>query len=191
MRQQEQWSGSVTVFFSLIFTLLLSFSLTFYQMAAEAARGSFEFSAAKLAVESFFAAYNYPLYEKYHIFGREIECAKREETGEAFMERLVLVDLHEMTAARSGKLSLLRRDGATVDVQDVTYITDENGTMFFNEAVAYMKYESMSSFFRLFEEQEKEAEKVNARLEFMEQKTEVDKAYAKYAKQVKKVLKKF
>ena len=53
MRQQEQWSGSVTVFFSLIFTLLLSFSLTFYQMAAEAARGSFEFSAAKLAVESF------------------------------------------------------------------------------------------------------------------------------------------
>ena len=68
MNQQEQWSGSVTVFFSLVFTLLLSFSLTFYQMAAEAARGSFEFSAAKLAVESFFAAYHYPLYERYHIF---------------------------------------------------------------------------------------------------------------------------
>ena len=184
MRQQEQWSGSVTVFFSLIFTLLLSFSLTFYQMAAEAARGSFEFSAAKLAVESFFAAYHYPLYERYHIFGREIEYAEREETGEAFMERLVLADLHEMTAARSGKLSLLRRDGAAVDVQDVTYITDENGTMFFNEAVAYMKYKSMSSFFRLFEEQEKEAEKVNARLEFMEQKTEVDKAYAKLEEEI-------
>ena len=178
MRQQEQYLGSVTVFFSLVFTLLLSFALTFYQMAAEAARGSFEFSAAKLAVESFFAAYHYPLYERYHIFGRELEHAEREETGEAFMERLVLADLQEMTAARSGKLSLLRRDGAVVDVQDVTYMTDENGIMFFNEAVAYMKYESMSSFFRLFEEQEKEADKVEARLEVMEQKTEVDKAYA-------------
>lgn len=178
MRQQEQWSGSVTVFFSLVFTLLLSFALTFYQMAAEAARGSFEFSAAKLAVESFFAAYHYPLYERYHIFGREIEYAESEETGEEFMERLVLADLHEMTAARSGKLSLLRRKGAVVDVQDVTYMTDENGNMFFNEAVAYMKYESISSFFRLFEEQEKEAEKVDARLEIMQQKTEVDKAYA-------------
>lgn len=178
MKQQEQYLGSVTVFFSLVFTLLLSFALTFYQMAAEAARGSFEFSAAKLAVESFFAAYHYPLYERYHIFGRELEYVEREETGEEFMERLVLADLQEMTAARSGKLSLLRRDGAVIDVQDVTYMTDENGTMFFNEAVAYMKYESMSSFFRLFEEQEKEAEKVEARLEVMEQKTEVDKAYA-------------
>ena len=175
MKQQEQWSGSVTVFFSLVFTLLLSFALTFYQMAAEAARGSFEFSAAKLAVESFFAAYHYPLYERYHIFGREIEY---EETGEAFMERLVLADLQEMTAKRSGELSLLRRDGAVVDVQDVTYMTDENGIAFFNEAVAYMKYESMSNFFRLFEEQEKETEKVKARLELMEQKIEVDKAYA-------------
>ena len=178
MRQQEHYTGSVTVFFSLIFTLLLSFSLTFYQMAAEAARGSFEFSAAKLAVESFFAAYHYPLYETYHIFGREVDNADYEETGEEFMKRLVLADLQEMTAKRSGELSLLRRDGAVVDVQDVTYMTDENGTVFFNEAVAYMKYESMSSFFRLFEEQEKEAEKVEARLEFMEQKIEVDKSYA-------------
>ena len=174
----NQWTGSVTVFFSLIFTLLLSFSLTFYQMAAEAARGSFEYAAAKLAVESFFAAYHYPLYEMYHIFGREIDGVQYGETGEDFMERLVMADLQEMTAAKSGTLSLLRRDGAVVDVQDVTYVTDEAGTVFFNEAVAYMKYESVSSFFRLFEEQQKEAEKVDARLEFMEQKTEVDRAYA-------------
>lgn len=178
MKQQEQWAGSITVFFSLIFMLLLSFSLTFYQMAAEAARGSFEFSAAQLAVESFFSAYHYPLYERYHIFGREIESAELEETGEAFMERLVLMDLKEMTTAKSGKLSLLRRDGAVVDVQDVTYMTDVNGAVFFNEAVAYMKYASVSSFFGLFEEQEKEAEKVQVRLEVMQQKTEVDKSYA-------------
>ena len=147
MRQKERWEGSVTVFFSLIFTLLLSFSLTFYQMAVEAARGSIEFSAAKLAVESFFAAYHYPMYEIYHIFGREMQEAEAEETGEAFMKRLVLADLQEMTAARKGKLSLLRRNGAVIEVQDVVYLTEQEGDVFFNEAVSYMKYESVSNLF--------------------------------------------
>lgn len=175
MREQERLEGSVTVFFSIIFTLLLSFSLTFYQMAVETARSSFEFSAAKLAVESFFAAYHYPLYEMYHIFGREIEAG---ETGETFMQQLVQADLQEMTAAKKGKLSLLRRNGATIEVQDVVYLTEQKGELFFNESVNYMKYKSISSFFSLFEEQEKEVHKVEARIQFIEKKTEVDKAYA-------------
>ena len=178
MIREKKCEGSVTVFFSLLFSLLFSFSLTFYQAAAEAARSAFELSAAKLSTESFFAAYHYPLYELYHIFGREMVGKAENESGEAFMQRLVMEDLRGMTAARPGKLSLLRREGAFAEIQEVSYLTDQDGKLFFQEAVAYMKYKNVTDFFRLFEEQEKETEKVQARLRFMEQKAGVDNAYA-------------
>ena len=175
MKKDKQWNASVTIFFSLIFLLLLSFSLTFYEAAVKVARDAFELSATRLAIESFFAGYHYPLYESYHIFGREKE---KTEDGITYMKNSIERDLREMTTAKKGEISLLRREGADCSVEEIIYLTEQEGIPFFQQAIDYMKYETTTDLFSIFEEKEIEEEKIQVRLQMATEKLEVDKAYA-------------
>lgn len=133
--------GSVTVFFSLVFLLLFSFVLSFFEMAAYTARTTYHLAAAHLAVENCMAGFHRELYSEYRIFGRELEG---KETGRiAVMERIA-PDVEQMTVKKRGQLSLLLRGGADFSVIRTSLLTDNRAEGFYLQAVQAMKYQSVN-----------------------------------------------
>ena len=92
--------GSVTVSFALVFVILFSFILSFFEMASHVARASYHAAAALLATENYFGEYVRPLYEEYHIFARE------ESEGDKIVtraEEIIGADVAYMTEKREGE----------------------------------------------------------------------------------------
>lgn len=172
MRQK----GAVTVFFSLIFMVLFSFILSFFEMAAYTARASYHASATRLAVENYFAAYLKPLYEEYHIFGREMpgETDAVSRIGQSIAE-----DVSYMTVKQEGEKSLLLRSGAEFDVDTVSMLTDKGLEGFHSQAVTAMKYRAAPEVLDTLMEFAGMTEQANAHLEVAAAKAATDSAYAK------------
>lgn len=168
--------GSVTVFFSLIFMVMFSFILSFFEMAAYTARTSYHASAALLAVENYFAAYLDPLYEKYHIFGREVPDG---EDARSWTESSIVEDVSYMTVKREGEKSLLLRSGAELDVDSVSFLTDNKLEGFYSQAITAMKYRAAPEVITILAEFAGMTEQANAHLEIAAAKAATDSAYAK------------
>lgn len=172
MRQK----GAVAVFFSVVFMILFSFILSFFEMAAYTARTTYHASAARLAVENYFAAYLEPLYEEYHIFGREISG---EEDAISRIRRSIAEDVTYMTVKREGEKSLLLRSGAEFDVDAVSMLTDNGLAGFHSQAVTAMKYRAAPEVMDILTEFSGMTEQANAHLEVATAKAATDSAYAK------------
>ena len=172
MRQR----GAVTVYFSVIFMIMFSFILSFFEMAAYTARASYHASAGLLATENYFAAYLKPLYEQYHIFGREIP--EGEETI-AWTERKIAEDVKYMTQKREGEKSLLLRSGATFEVTSATVLAEQGYEGFYSQAVAAMRYRGILEVVELLREFSGMTEQANAHMEIAAAKAATDSAYAK------------
>ena len=181
MRKQ----GSVTVFFSLVFMIMFSFILSFFEMAAYTARASYHASAALLATENYFAAYFEPLFAQYHIFGREVP------EGEAIIswtENGIAEDVSYMTQKREGENSLLLRSGAKYKVTDAVVLTDNKLEGFYSQAVTAMKYQGVAEAAKILKEFAGMTEEANAHLEIAEAKATTDTAYAKVDEKVLKLI---
>ena len=172
MRQK----GAVTVVFSLIFMVMFSFILSFFEMAAYTARASYHASAALLAVENYFASYFAPLYEEYHIFGREIPDG---EDAREWTKEMIGDDVAYMTVKREGEKSLLIRSGAEFDVTSVSLLTDNRLEGFHTQAVTAMKYRAAPEVITTLAEFAGMTKKANAHLEIAAAKAATDRAYAK------------
>lgn len=164
--------GSVTVFFSLIFLLLFSFVLSFFEMAAYTARTSYHMAAAHLAVENYMAGFHKELYSEYGIFGREF--AGTGSGKSAAMERIA-PDVAQMTVKKNGQLSLLLRGGADFQVTGTSLLTDNTAEGFYLQAVQAMKYQSVNealeglkSFLGLSKETKVQTELIQAEAETAE-----------------------
>lgn len=167
--------GSVTVVFSLVFLVLLSFFLSFFEMAAYTARASYHASAALLAVENYFAGYLEPLYAGYHIFGREVTAGEGLVTT---AEKLIREDITCMTAKEEGQRSLLLRSGAAFSVTTANTLTANKGEGFYSQAVTAMKYRGIVEIKELLQQFTKTAEQTDAHLEIAAAKAATDEAYA-------------
>ncbi len=172
MRQK----GTVTVFFSLIFMILFSFILSFFEMAAYTARSSYHASAARLAVENYFAAYLNPLYEEYHIFGREVPSG---EGMLSYSEQRIAEDVAYMTVKREGERSLLLRSGAEFGAVSASELTDNELEGFYSQAITAMKYRAVPEFLTTLAELSGMTEQADAHLEIAGAKAAADSAYAK------------
>lgn len=177
MRQK----GAVTVFFSLVFMVMFSFILSFFEMAAYTARASYHASASLLAVENYFAAYLAPLYEEYHIFGREVPDGEDvvHWTGQNIGE-----DVSYMTVKQEGEKSLLLRSGAQFDVTSVSLLTDNKLEGFYTQAITAMKYRAAPEVITTLAEFAGMTEQANAHLEVAAAKAAADSAYAKVDEKV-------
>lgn len=177
--------GSVTVVFSMVFLLLLSFILSFFEMAAYTARTSYHASAALLAVENYFAAYLKPLYKQYHIFGREVP------EGQEILqwtEEAIAKDVAYMTQKREGEKSLLLRSGATFSVNSATVLTEQNLDGFYLQAASAMKYRGVLEVSELLKQFMGMAEQADAQLEAAVAKSAVDTAYAQVEERLLKLM---
>ena len=171
MRKQ----GSVTVTFSLVFVLLFGFILSFFEMASHTARAAYHASAGKLAVENFFAGYNVPLFEEYHLFGREVS----DEDKKAYTKNEIAKDIAYMTEKREGERSLLLRGGAAFDVDSVRVLTDDGLEGFYSQAITAMKYRGVTEIVDTLKKFGDVSNQANAQLEVATAKTETDMAYGK------------
>lgn len=181
MRQK----GSVTVYFSLVFMVMFSFILSFFEMAAYTARSSYHAAASRLAVENFFAAYLAPLYEEYHIFGREVPSWGEESE---FVEQSIAEDIAYMTEKREGERSLLLRSGAEFDVSTALTLTDSKLEGFYSQAVTAMKYRAAPEVLSTLAEFAGMTEQANAHLEVTAAKAATDSAYAKVDEKILRLI---
>ena len=177
--------GSVTVFFSLVFMIVFSFILSFFEMAAYTARASYHASAALLATENYFAAYFEPLFDQYHIFGREVPEG---EDIISWTENSIAGDVSYMTRKREGENSLLLRSGAEYEVTDASVLTDDKLEGFYTQAVTAMKYQGVAEAANILKEFAGMTEEANAHLEIAEAKAATDTAYAKVDEKVLKLI---
>ncbi len=159
----------------MVFLLLLSFILSFFEMAAYTARASYHASAALLAVENYFAGYLEPLYKQYHIFGREVPEG---EDILSWTEKSIARDVDYMTQKREGEKSLLLRSGAAFSVDSATVLTEQNLDGFYLQAASAMKYRSILEVSELLKQFMGMAEQADAQLTAAAAKGAVDTAYA-------------
>lgn len=133
--------ASVTVTFSVVFLLLFSFILSFFEMAAYTARSAYHAAASKLAVENAFAAFEEPLFSEYQILG--FELPKYEDEIEWVGSRIG-EDVQLMTVKGEDQRSLLVRGGAEFELTELYSLTQNKGEGFYREATRAMRYRSVS-----------------------------------------------
>ncbi|MCH5273273.1 MAG: hypothetical protein J1E35_06330 [Lachnospiraceae bacterium] len=167
--------GSVTIVFSLVFLLLFSFILSFFEMAAYTARTSYHASASLLAVENYFAGYLEPLYKQYHIFGREVPEGK---DILSWTEKTIGEDVLYMTQKKEGEKSLLLRSGAEFSIDYAKVLTDDNLDGFYSQAVSVMKYRGVLEISNLLKRVMGMTEQADTHLEVAVAKTAADTAYS-------------
>lgn len=168
-------NGAVTVFFSLVFMVMFSFILSFFELASYTARASYHASAALLATENYFAAYLEPLYDKYHIFGREVPAG---EEILSWTDKSIAGDVAYMTVKREGERSLLLRSGAEFGVTSAAVMTENRLEGFYSQAVTAMKYRGLPELINTLKEFGGMTEQAGAHLEIAAAKAETDSAYA-------------
>ncbi len=167
--------GSVTVTFSIVAMILLSFVISFFEMAAYTARNSYHASAGLLAVENYFAAYLEPLYSEYHIFGREVPEGK--DILE-WTEETIAGDVLYMTKKEEGQRSLLLRAGADFSVSGADVLTGNKGEGFYLQAVTAMKYRGILEVKELVEQFMGVTKQADTHLQVASAKAATDQAYA-------------
>lgn len=173
--------GAVTVSFALVFVIVFSFILSFFEMASHVARASYHASAALLATENYFGEYLRPLYEEYHIFARE------ESEGDKIIPRaqeIIGGDVAYMTEKREGERSLLLRSGAEFEVTDAKTLTSDGEEGFYRQAVTAMKYRGALEVADLLSEFSGMTEQAKKHLEVAAAKAETDSAYGKVEERI-------
>lgn len=173
--------GSVTVSFALVFVILFSFILSFFEMASHVARASYHAAAALLATENYFGEYVRPLYEEYHIFARE------ESEGDKIVaraEEIIGADVAYMTEKREGERSLLLRSGAEFEVTEAKTLTSDAAAGFYRQAVTAMKYRGALEVAQLLKDFSGMTEQAEKNLEVAAAKAEADHAYGKVEERI-------
>jgi len=163
------------VVFSLVFLLLLSFVLSFFEMAARAARASYHASAALLAVENYFAGYLDPLFSEYHIFGNEVT----DGVGlVASAQSTIGSDVAYMTKKEENQKSLLLRSGADFSVVSADVLTANKGEGFYAQATTAMKYRGIVEIKELIQQFVGATEQTDTHMKIAAAKASADEAYA-------------
>lgn len=178
-------NGSVTVTFSIVFLLMFSFVLSFFEMAAYTARSSFHAAAARLATENFFAGYTAPLYSEYHIFGKEVPA---KEEVEEWAEQEISRDVAYMTQKKEDQKSLLLRSGAEYSVLDAKVLTQSGGEGFYRQAVRAMQYRSVAEVAELVKQYLGLSKQMEGHMTILAQQAEVAGAYATVEKEILKLI---
>lgn len=169
-------NASVTVTFSLVFMVVFSFILSFFEMAAYTARASYQASASLLAVENYFANYLEPLYAQYHIFGREVPEGK---DVLSWTEETIAKDVSYMTEKEEGEKSLLLRSGAEFSVKSADVLTSNSAQGFYTQATTAMKYQGVVEIKELLQRFMGVSKQADAHMEVAAAKVAADAAYAK------------
>lgn len=151
---KKEQEGTITVFLSLTFLLVLAVVMTTIESArVNAAKAGCERSLIT-AMDSVLAEYYTPLYEEYHIFGLDsgygtdaMDTKIISEKAEAYME-YTFDPGKEISLPGDIPLNYLNLYGVKTDevkVNNFKTLMDYQGDFFVNQATAYMKYNATTN----------------------------------------------
>lgn len=145
--------GSVTVYMTLVLSLLLSLFFTVIEGAGNRAVSMKAECAFDLSVYSVFAEYNRELFEQYDLFFIDTSYGEAEGSVER-MENHLKFYMKENLKDSSFTRTFLEQARVT----DCSYATDDNGQVFERQAVAYMKHKYGLSYARKLKKELEKAE---------------------------------
>lgn len=140
MRQREE--GSITVFLTLIFLVLIALGCGMIELARGSAAQNQAQRLLRIGTESLMAEYSEPLYREYHLFFLEDAGTSYEDTIQSYINKNLekKESLFSVTDLFDGTLE-------EVSVTDKTYVTEDGGQAMLNQICEYMKRESVSQLF--------------------------------------------
>lgn len=132
IEEKKELSGSMTVFFTFIFLILIAFAGTIIELARMDVAKSYTAQVTHRATYSLFTEYCEPLYKRYSLFYIE-------DAGEPF-EQTIARYMNE-TFKGSGQKTLRWLNGniQSLHVENKRYAGDENGIGIENQICSYMK----------------------------------------------------
>ncbi len=130
---EKEKEGVITAFFSLVLLLVIAMLLCMAESARLGACSRMADSILRLGTKSLLSSYELALYENYHVFGRSTdgEDAAKEELAE---------ELSWYTQQNLAGNSLLCMRAGMPQITGLSVLTDDNGAMFYAQAIQYEKY---------------------------------------------------
>lgn len=152
MKKTKTYQGSVTVFFSLTFILLLAVVLTTLEAARDRAVRSSTKLAMYGAVDSMLAQYYLPLFEDYQIFGLYGETANNEELLEHVHTTLCeqmnyyVNPTMDVEKGDTTYFNLCTPDAFHLEVTGLSKLTENSGAYMYAQMVEASKCYGVQSF---------------------------------------------
>lgn len=137
--EPKREDGVITAFFSLLLMLITALLLCMAESARMRACSRMADSILRISAKSLLGSYELPLYENYHIFGRVSENAlsAKEELADEL--------LWYMRQNLPGKTWLSMHE-ELAEITDLSVMTQDNGAMFYAQAVQYEKFREAEEF---------------------------------------------
>ncbi len=142
-RFRETEGAYLTVYLSLVFAIVLSLLLALIQGAAAGAARAQSDLVADLAMDSVFAEYNREVLNQYELFFIDTSygtgfggVGRLESRLKAYMEQNMDPD---KSLNMAGATTLLKLSNPYLEIEEVSYASDENGAVWKAQAIAYMK----------------------------------------------------
>lgn len=137
MRQRKE--GSITVFLTLIFLVLIALGCGMIELARAGTAENQAQRLLRIGTESLMAEYSEPLYREYHLFFLEDAGRSYEDTIQSYINKNLekKESLFSVTDLFDGTLE-------GVSVTDKTYVTEDGGQAMLSQICEYMKREGVS-----------------------------------------------
>lgn len=145
--------ATITVFLSLVLFLILAFLTVTVEAARVNAAKNYTYQLFDLASSSVLADYNLPLYTEYHIFGLDAGFGSASLSKEKIQEQICESMQYTLTPLKNTSDNLLfPKDSFLLwnigvgdcKVTEITSLLDFDGSLFYQEAVDYMKYREIA-----------------------------------------------
>ncbi len=142
---RKEKGASITVFFSLILLLILSFLFTIIEGARISTAKVFAERSLTTAMDSVLADFYGPLWEEYHIFGLDTDPAAVNGNIGAKLNDYMSYTFSPDKGLSPPGAQLYNISSTMVSVTGQTRLTDCQGELFINQAVEYMKYKETAN----------------------------------------------
>lgn len=135
----------ITVYASLCFMLILSLILALAESARIPAARSAVKTRTRLAGNSLLANYNRELFENYHILALSVSSSYKEDVRKEIAKRL----MDDIEAGKEdARYDPIKYDQLDMSVEDIEFLTENDGKAFVLQAAEYMKYEDVAELSR-------------------------------------------
>lgn len=148
----QKQSGVITIYLALTLGLILAMIVTTIELARINAAKTYFHRAIQTSMESALCDYYLPLFERYHVFGLHLEGKTIEQQQEFIREKLTERAINNLKP--SSKLTLIpylvtgsnqsflmcNPKLTSIMVEDMVFLTDQEGRVMRDQAIAYTKY---------------------------------------------------
>lgn len=139
--KRKRYKGSITVFFSLIFTIILAFICTVTESARFYAAGTRAKSLSYMAMESEFAGYGRQIFDDYGLL-LVYEQTGIEQEIEKYVTMNCSISQSDFSQSVFDTLNLTLN---SVETRKVNYVTDHGGDEYVKQILDFEKYETIGN----------------------------------------------